>query len=160
MSYSSMKATKTSRRNTDIDFSVSKSTSKRASRAMRKSSIAWLAVLIVLIVGFVGGFFAQKYAFANDTFAMVGEDTIYIGDEETNSTYTEQGVKCIAFGKDYSKDCTVEYFYRSDESEKEVKVEEIDETKEGIYYAIYSTPASKYKSVTLIRNIIVYGEED
>lgn len=160
MSYSSMKATKSSRRNTDIDFSVSKSTSKRASRAMRKSSIAWVAVLIVLVVGFVGGFFAQKYAFANDTYAMVGEDTIYIGGEETTATYTEQGVKCIAFGKDCSKDCTVKYYYRTDISEKEVEVDEVDETKAGIYYAVYSTKASKYKSVTLIRNIIVYGEED
>ena len=160
MSYSSMKATKSSQKTTDIDFSVSKRTSKRASRAMRKSSIAWIAVLIVLVVGFVGGFFAQKYAFANDTYAMVGEDTIYIGGEEEISVYTEQGVKCIAFGKDHSNDCTVKYFYRTDISEEQVEVEDIDETKAGIYYAVYSTPASKYKSVTLIRNIIVLGEED
>lgn len=160
MSYSSMKATKTSRKTTDIDFSVSKSTARKTRNAMKKSSIAWFAVLAVLVVGFVGGFFANKFLFSKDAYAMIGSDTIYIGSDETTKTYTEQGVTCIAFGKDYSKDCTVKYFYRTDISEDKVEVEKVDETKEGIYYAVYTTPASKYKSVTLIRNIIVLGEED
>ena len=35
----------------------------------------------------------------------------------------------------------------------------LDEAVAGIYYAVYTTPASKYKTVTLIRNIIVLREE-
>ncbi len=159
MSYSSMRATKT-KRNTDIDFSMSKRTSKKVGNAMRKSSIVWILVLFVLIIGFCGGFFAQKYLFKNDTYAMIGSDTIYIGTNEDLQEYTEQGVTCIAFGKDYSKECLVKYYYREDISVEKQEVDEIDENKSGMYYAVYQSPASKYKKVTLIRSIIVLGEED
>lgn len=164
MDYSSMKATKSGKKKLDIDFSISKRNSKKVGRAMKKSSIAWLLVLVVLIVGFAGGFFANKLIFSKDVYAMTtyasGEADIYIGPDEETKTYTEMGVKCIAFGKDYSKECTVTYYYRNDQTEKEVKVDKVDENIPGIYYAIYKTPAKKYASVKLIRNIIVFGEED
>jgi len=121
--------------------------------------VSWISILVVLIIAFAGGFFANKLLLSKDTYAMTGADTIFIGSEEDVKEYTEQGVTCIAFGKDYSKDCTVKYYYRADETEKEIEVNEVDETKAGIYYAIYSSPAKKYESVTLIRNIIVLGEE-
>ena len=155
-----MKAQKSDRKNTDIDFTVSKRNARKATSAMRKSSISWIAVLVVLIIGFAGGFFANKFSFSNDTYAMTGSDTIYIGSQEDVTEYTEQGVTCIAFGKDYSKDCTVKYYYRADITQTEVEVQEIDETKAGIYYAVYHSPAKKYESVKLIRNIIVLGEEN
>lgn len=160
MDYSSMKAQKTSRKTTDIDFNFSKRGAKRTTSALRKSSIAWFAVLAVLIVGFVGGFFASKLMSKNDAYNMIGAETIYIGSQEDMKEYTEPGVKCIAFGKDYSKDCTVKYYFRTDITETEIEVQEIDETKAGIYYAVYHSPAQKYTSVKLIRNIIVLGEEN
>lgn len=136
---------------------------RRASRAMNKSAVAWFVVILFLIVGAVGGFFAHKYAFAGDTYYMVtyanGQTDITIGADEDYKTYTELGVKCISFGKDCSSECTVKYYYRTDLTEKQVEVEKVDETKAGIYYAVYSNTSKKYKSVTLIRNIIVLGEE-
>lgn len=154
-----MKATKSSKKKFDSDFEISRSSSRRVKSSMKKSSVSWFAVLLVLIIGFAGGFFANKLIYKNDTYAMNGNDTIYIGSTETSQTYTELGVKCIAFGKDYSSDCTVTYYYRADLTEDKVKVSAVDETTAGIYYAVYTTPASKYSSVTLIRNIIVLGEE-
>ena len=116
-----------------------------------------------LIIGGVGGFFAHKYAFAGDVYQMVayenGSTDVYIGSDEDLQTYTELGVKCIAFGKDVSSECTVKYYYRADLTQDQVEVSEVDETKPGIYYAVYSNTSKKYKSVTLIRNIIVLGEE-
>ena len=115
-------------------------------------------------------------AFPNDVYAMVefkdGEKTsadIYLkqgeieNEEFTYSSYTELGVKCIAFGKDYSDSYTVTYYYRNDLTQDEEKlngIEDIDPSKEGIYYAVYSVPVLKYKTVTLIRNIIVLRGED
>ena len=160
MDYSSMKATKTGKRKIDTDIEISRSSSRKIKSAMRKSSIGWFVALIVLVFGFAGGYFANKFLFSKDTYAMIGKDTIFIGGEEETQTYTEPGVKCIAFGKDYSKDCTVTYYYRTDKSETQVEVESVDETKAGIYYAVYKSASKKYGSVTLIRNIIVLGEED
>lgn len=156
----SMRATRNSRRTTDIDFSVSKRNSRRIKSAMKKSSVSWLTALLVLVVGFAGGFFAHKLAFAKDTYAMIGSDFVEIGIESETQTYTEQGVTCVAFGKDYSKDCTITYYYQKDASEDRVQVDKVDETKAGYYYAEYKTSTSKYKSVTLIRTIFVAEVED
>ncbi len=157
MDYST-RAQKT-KRESNIDFSVSKRTTKKTKSLMRKSSIAWLAVLIVLIVGFVGGFFAHKLAFKNDTYQMIGEEVVYVGGDG-DKVYAEQGVKCVAFGKDQSKDCTVTYFYRAEATDEATEVSKIDETTAGTYYAVYHTPASKFKKVSLIRTIFVLREED
>ena len=163
MNYSSMKAQEKSKKQYSIDFDVSKSTKKKIKRSMKKSTISWLCVLLFFAIGVAGGFFAHKFAFANDTYQMVayanGEADIYIGENEEFQTYTELGVKCVAFGKDYSKDCTVKYYYRESLADNQVEVDEVDEAVAGIYYAVYTTPASKYKTVTLIRNIIVLREE-
>lgn len=156
----SMRASKNSRKNTDIDFNISKRNSRRIKSAMKKSSVSWLIALLVLIVGFAGGFFAHKFAFAKDTYSMIGSDFVEIGVQAENQTYTEQGVTCIAFGKDYSQDCTITYYYQEDSSKERVKVDKVDETKAGYYYAEYKTSASKYKSVTLIRTIFVEGVEN
>ena len=163
MDYSNMKAREKSKKQYSIDFSVSKSTQRKVQRSMKKSAATWICAILFLIIGAVGGFFAHKLAFANDVYQMVtyanGETDIYIGADEQHQTYTELGVKCVAFGKDYSKDCTVKYYFRDDLTKEQVEVENVDETVAGIYYAVYTTPASKYKTVTLIRNIIVLSEE-
>ncbi len=163
MDYSGMKARETSKKRVDIDFSVSKRTKNKIKRSMKKSTISWLAVIMALIVGGLGGFFAHKYAFRNDTFKMLaysnGEIDICIGSDEEFSTYTEMGVKCIVFGKDMSKDCTIKYYYRADLTEEQVEVDSIDTSTAGMYYAVYTTSTPKYKTVTLIRNIMVMREE-
>lgn len=136
---------------------------QKAAKTLNKSAISWIVVVLFLIVGAVGGFFAHKYAFSNDTYYMIaytnGQTDITIGADEEFQTYTELGVKCVSFGKDCSSECTVKYYYRTDLTENQVEVSEVDETKAGIYYAVYSNNSKKYKTVTLIRNIIVLGEE-
>ncbi len=164
MNYNSMKATKAGKRSYDR-VSISRSSASKAKRAVKKFKANWFVVLFVFMVSVVAGYFAHSYAFKNDIYEMVsanGEVDIILGGNEpgAQTSYTELGVKCIAFGKDYSKDCTVKYFYRSDLSQDEIEVDEIDISTEGIYYAVYECPAQKYKSVKLIRNIIVLGGED
>lgn len=167
MNYNSMKATKSTKRTYD-NISISRNTQKSAKRTLKKIKANWLIVAIVLIIGAIGGFFAHNLLFKTDTYEMVasanGETDIILGGMEKDAitTYTELGVKCIAFGKDYSKECIVKYFYRSDLTEeiKEVSIEEINTSNVGIFYAVYECPAQKYASVKLIRNIIVLGGED
>ena len=71
MDYSYMKAREKSKKQFSIDFDVSKSTKKKIKRSMKKSTVSWLCVIIFLIVGVAGGFFAHKFAFANDVYQMV-----------------------------------------------------------------------------------------
>ena len=133
-------------------------------KAFKKSALMWIIVGFVLVFSAIGSFFACKYIFASDTYEMItyanGEVDVYIGANEEVSVYEELGVKCISFGKDFSDRFIVKYYYRNDLTEKEVEVSEVDESVPGIYYAVYETPAKKFKSVKLIRNIIVTGVED
>lgn len=151
---------------------------KQAKKSLKKNGFSLILMFVFLGVGLLSGFLISKFCvsalfFPNDTYEMVAykqgdkySTDIYISqdidetDEFTYVSYTELGVKCIAFGKDYSRDYTVEYFYRNDLTNDEVKVDGIDVTKEGVYYAVYSIPCFKYKSVTLIRNIFVLRGED
>lgn len=162
-SYEKSKATEGKRKQYSYEKDLARE-AKQVKRALGRSAIAWIVVVLCLIIGGIGGFFAHKYAFKNDTYHMLtyanGEADICIGADEEYQTYSELGVKCIAFGKDLSKECTVAYYYRSDMTEKEVKVDKVDEHTPGIYYAVYTAKSPKYKSVKLIRNIIVMREED
>ena len=165
-----------------IDTTISKSANKvdkAVKKSFKKQGLSLILFFAFLFIGICGGFVMSRYVifnvlYPNDTYEMVaytsGDKTsydIYIkqdissDDEFTYSTYNELGVKCIAFGKDYSKDYTVKYYYRNDLTQKEIEVEKIDTTKEGVYYAVYSVKPTKYKYVKLIRNIIVLrGEND
>lgn len=163
MDYSKMKATKVSKKKYDGDFEISRSSANKAKKSISKAGVSIIVIIIFLIIGVAGGFLVARYAFPNDTFEMVasasGSTDIYIGGEDGESNYTELGVKCVAFGKDISNECTVTYYYRADLTEDAVQVEGVDESTEGMYYAVYTCPNIKYSSVKLIRNIIVLGEE-
>lgn len=164
MDYSKMKATKTSRSSPNISASVSKKDINKSKRAVKKLGVSWIVIVIVLAVGLLGGYFGTRLITKNDTYEMVtyanGSADVYIGGDEDITKYTELGVKCIAFGKDVSKNYKVKYYYRNDLTEEEVEVEGVDTSKEGIYYAVYTSPSKKYSSVKLIRNIIVLKGED
>ena len=165
-----------------INTTVSKS-AKKVDKAVKKSfkkqGLSLILLFTFLFVGICGGFVISRYVvfnvlYPNDTYEMVAftqgekksydvyikQDTIDSDEEFTYSTYNELGIKCIAFGKDYSADYTVQYYYRNDLSNEEVPVNKIDTSKEGIYYAVYSVKPTKYKYVKLIRNIIVLRGED
>jgi len=140
---------------------VKKKAKREIKKAFSKLGLAWIIVGACLLIGLLGGFFGTKIICKNDVYQMVAYESglydITIGQNEDIKTYTELGVKCIAFGKEYTKDYTVEYYWRDDLTKDEVKVDSVDPKKEGIYYAVYSVPTFKYKTVKLIRNIIVIG---
>lgn len=164
MDYSNMKATKVKRESATSSISVSKKTRGKAKRGLTKLGISYIVIFIFLVIGIAGGFLISKYAFSGDTFEMVAfEDgliDVYIGQGESKTSYTEPGAKCVAFGKDASNSITIEYYYRNDLTQEPQRVESVDSQTEGIYYAIYTSNNIKFKSVRLIRNIIVLRSED
>lgn len=164
MDYSSMKATKESKKKLDTNVSISRKDSKKIKKTVKKMKLNWLLVTVVLVLGIAIGFVSMHFAFAKDTFEMNAfadnQIDITIGKDETYSTYSELGAKCIAFGKDYSSEVTVTYYYRTDLTQTQVKVDGIDTTKAGIYYCVYEVNVPKYKSIKLIRNVIVLEEEN
>ena len=175
MDYSYMKATKKKKYSYEKDkdaprkkYSYEKDRDReiaRIERAAKKGfkKMNFLLAVVFLAVGVLTGFFGLKYAFRNDTFELnagiMKNEIMFIGAEESYQKYEELGVNCISFGKDYSKDVIIKYYYRSDLTEEATEVTKVDEAKPGMYYAVYTTNAPRYKSVTLIRNIVVLGEE-
>jgi hypothetical protein len=145
-------------------YSYEKDLERLAKKGRKKLGVGIVLAILFLVVGVLGGFFTMKYAFKNDAFYMIAyedeEIDITIGADEKYTKYYELGAKCISFGKNVSNEVEITYYYRADLSEDKVEVEKVDETKPGMYYAVYTTKAARYKTVTLIRNIYVMGVED
>lgn len=141
---------------------VAKETEKVATKFTKQAKKGnWLifALLIFFVVGCVGGYVTYALVCKNDCFVMVGvtdaNQEIYVGANEEQKTYIELGAKCVAFGKDISNEVTVSYKYREDATSDYVNVDKVDENVAGYYYAIYKVDNVRYKSVTLIRLIVV-----
>ena len=175
MDYSYMKATKKKKYSYEKDkdaprkkYSYEKDREREIARIERAAKKGFkkmnlLIAVVFLAVGVLAGFFGLKFAFSNDTFELnagtMKNEIMFIGADEAYQKYEELGVTCVSFGKDYSKDVTIKYYYRTDLTEEVKEVSKVDETIPGMYYAVYTTNAPRYKSVTLIRNIAVLGEE-
>lgn len=141
-----------------------KSNANSSPKKNSNSSLALLLVILFLGIGIIAGYFTMKLVFAGDVYEMNayanGSTDITIGQNETFQEYQELGVKCVAFGKDFSNSCTVKYYYRNNLCDDKIEVSNVGERGEGIYYAVYTSASIKYKTVQLIRNIIVLRGED
>lgn len=132
----------------DLDINKpSKRTSKKVSKQLKKVSggALFLAVLL-LIGGAVGGYFGVKYLTKNDCFEFIGEDEITL---TLDQTYTDEGVKVIAFGQDDSDKVEV----KVDEKLKQNTDGSYYATEEGTYYIIYTVNNLKYGSIFKIQKI-------
>lgn len=158
---------------------VTKTTTKALTKVAKKNPLGALLIGASLVLGLVAGYVGFSVITANDTYEMnaynyasagtniEGESAkdLYgdLGEETAilllNENYVEAGCKCVVFGKDVSSDINVTYYYREDISHDIEKVEEVDTSRSGFYYACYENTSFKYKSVELIRNIIVVEVE-
>ena len=157
---SGAKKTTTARKSANT---TSKNHDTQSSNKNTASSLTMILALIFLAIGVIGGFFTTKFLCKNDVYEMVaysnGEVDITIGEDVLS--YTELGIKCVAFGKDCSNNYKVDYYYRNSMTEDEILVSEVGEKGAGLYYAVYTAPTLKYKTVKLIRNItLLRGEDD
>ena len=112
---------------------LEKKKSKKARKKLRKLSFGVIMLSLVLLIGSaVGSFFGMKYLVRNDVFELNGKDeiTLQIGKD----TYTDEGAKVIAFGKNDESKVKVETNLTKNEDGT------YSATEEGTYYMIYTKP--------------------
>ena len=144
-----------------------------------------VVILIALIVGALGGYFAyailspfELSAYTVNGVASDENDYIIIDmsqikenilnknpdttDDEifVSVVLNDEGVVCKFFGKDVSDTVKVEYFYREDISHDVATTDKIDVSVAGVYYIKYTSSHFAFKNTTLIRTIIVTGVEN
>ena len=95
-------------------------------------------VALFFVIGAVGGWFGYGLVTKNDAFEIIGEKKITI---ELNGTYEEQGCKVVAWGKDETSKLKID--------------SDLDTTKEGTYFVVYTVENFKYKSVQKVRVVTV-----
>ena len=142
-------ASKTSKKAT-VNFNwdtnkPSKRTSKKVNKELKKLSVgAILVAVMLLVVGAVGGFFGLKVVMKNDCFVLNGQDEITL---QLGKTYTDEGAKVIAFGKDDANKVTIETNLTKNE-DGSYTAEEV-----GTYYMVYKVENLKYGKLFKVQKI-------
>ena len=119
--------------------------------------LGFKAILIILFVALIGGaigvggcWFISK----DDCFEIIGNDEITLTlkndeqeDNNDENSYYDEGVKIISFGRDISKDVTVETNLKKNEDGRYTA----DEV--GTYYMIYKVDDIKYGKIFTVQRI-------
>ena len=108
--------------------------------------------VIFLLIGVLCGVGAAYFVTKDDCFVMNGSKVIEL---ELNSTYSEQGVKVVEFGKDVSSKVEIVIYDENDDV-----VEEIDTSSDTEYSVVYTIDSLKWEKYTLIRRVVVGGGID
>lgn len=142
-------ASKTSRKaSVDFNWDNSKST-KKASKKTRKqlkklgAGVIFTAILL-LAVGAVGGYFGVKILTKNDCFELNGKTEITL---QLGETYTDEGAKVIAFGKDDINKVEIETNLTKN-TDGTYSANEV-----GTYYIVYKVNNLKYGSIIKVQKI-------
>ncbi len=121
-----------------------KETKQIKKRAKKVSVKAWLFAILFLILGVAGGAGAWWIVCRNDCFELAGEEEICL---TTDEKYVDDGVKIIAFGKDFSTDFTIETNLKIDSDGKYYS----DEV--GTFYIKYKSQNFKYKTLFKVEKV-------
>ena len=122
-----------------------KKTTKKINKNLKKlSASAILVATILLVVGAVGGFFGLKVLMRNDCFALNGNDEITL---ELGKTYTDEGAKVVAFGKDEKDKVIIETNLTINE-DGTYSADEV-----GTYYMVYKVENLKYGKLFKVQKI-------
>lgn len=108
----------------------------------KKKGTGLIAVIVLLAIGGVAGFFTAKHITRNDVFEIIGEQTITLS---VGETYQDEGAKAISFGKDISS--------------KIVSETNVDYSTVGTYYIKYTVDDIRYRGIERYRVIVVEASE-
>lgn len=136
---------------------LTKSQQKALEKQLKKvNPVYWVLVFVFLIVGAVAGYFAVTNLTKNDLIELNGETTRTYFIDEGVSTYVDEGVKAIIFGKELSKDnIKIESNLQQTESGFIIPLNE-----ENIYYIKYTINHITFGEVVKYRTIIVEANND
>ena len=122
-----------------------KSKSKKVAKELKNlSAKSILIALLFLVIGSGIGVSGWFFVCRNDKFDLIGQDELSLTLDET---YADQGVKIIAFGKDDSKNVTIETNLKQN-IDGELYAEEA-----GTYFIKYTTSNFKYGKLFKIQKI-------
>ena len=111
---------------------------KEIKKGTTKRPVFTFLLAVLFASGLAGGYFGGEYLTKNDTFEIIGDQTIELN---VGQQYQEQGVKIISFGKDISSKVVIE--------------DNIDTTTEGDYYVKYSVDDIRYGKIVRYRYVVV-----
>ena len=143
-------ASKTSKKatadfNWDVGVKPSKRTSKKVNKQLKKVSAGALVMaVLLLVVGAVGGYFGVKVLTKNDCFVLNGKDEITL---QIGESYTDEGAKVIAFGKDEANKIQIETNLVKN-NDGTYSTDEV-----GTYYMVYTVDNFKYGTLFKIKKI-------
>lgn len=124
---------------------------KQVKKTSKKFSIGSIvAIICCLVVGVVGGIFIEKLITKNDCFVVNGNKnfSIQIGE---SFTYSDEGCKCVSFGKDISDKIKVD----TNLTKNTDGTYSIDTSYEGDYYMIYTVESKKFGKIKRVRTFTV-----
>lgn len=138
--------TKTSKKaESGISFASSKKSHKSGKKIVKSLSAKVLLFAFIFVVcGALIGAGAWWVVCRNDCFEIVGSDNLSL---EIGSTYTDEGVKIIAFGKDENESVSIDTNLIRD-SEGNLKANE-----EGTYYIKYTSSCFKYGKLFKVEKV-------
>lgn len=104
---------------------------------------------IVFVVSVLGTFVVSLVLQKDDTFELIGEDTITLN---VGGTYVEpsleDAIKCVSFGRDITSNVIIN-------EEESTYDPNISPNSAGTYYIVYETTDFKYSGIYRIRTIVV-----
>ena len=113
---------------------------RAAKKLLRKIPLAVKALMVLcLLAGIVGGYFAVKFVSKNDHFVLKGQSTYSI-EAGTPFTYHEEGVDAVCFGRDVSGKLHVETTLQKDAAGNYI----IPTDEEGVYTITYTVECLKF----------------
>lgn len=112
---------------------------RTAKKLMRKIPLAVKAVMVLLLlIGIAGGYFAVKWVSKNDRFVLKGQTT-YSVEAGAGFTYHDEGVDAVCFGRDVSGKMQVETALQKNAAGDYVIPDE-----EGVYTITYTVDCLKF----------------
>ena len=114
-------------------------TTRAAKKLLRKIPAAVKVLMVLLLlVGIAGGYFAVKFVSKNDHFVLKGQTT-YSVEAGAGFTYRDEGVDAVCFGRDVSGKTKVETTLQ-----KNAAGEYIIPDEEGVYTITYTVDCLKF----------------
>ena len=121
---------------------MAKRSKKNIEKVKKKHPFAFIVVITLFAVGFIGGYFTVKTLTKNDTFELIGEKHITL---TLGQSYQDEGAKAVFFGRDVSDEIVIE--------------NNIDFSSAGQYYIKYEYSSLFYKNVVKYRYVTITSEE-
>ena len=182
--WAAARAAKERKRLETKDINISKRQKNKAIKTVKKSPIL-IVIIVALIIGLVGGYFAFTFLspFDMKDFSVNGvvsheKDYVIVDMLDIKEDYLalhpdssmadiyssiqlkDEGYECKFFGIDVSDSVAKKYYYREDISHDTTEVDGIDVETAGVYYIEYRSSHFAFKNKVLIRTIIVTEVEN